>query len=266
MEEKLQNLVDIIGEMGSLLVAYSGGVDSTLLLRVAKDVLGNRVVAATARSPTYPQREYEQAGAMASKLGVKHLTVITEELAHPEFFQNPPNRCYYCKRELFGQLRKLAYQQGLNWVVDGTNYDDLGDFRPGMKAALEMAVRSPLKEAGLTKEEIRSLSQRMGLPTWNKPSLACLASRFPYGDRITLGGLQMVAEAEDYLYGLGFEQVRVRHHNGVARIEVPLKEMGRFYEVELRHQVVARLKLIGYTYVTLDLQGYRSGSMNEVLG
>jgi len=266
MEEKLQNLVGIIAEMGSLLVAYSGGVDSTLLLRVAKDVLGDRVIAATAKSPTYPEREYEQAGAMASKLGVKHLTVITEELAHPEFFQNPPNRCYYCKRELFGQLRKLAYEQGLNWVVDGTNCDDLGDFRPGMKAALEMAVRSPLKEAGLTKQEIRSLSKRMGLPTWNKPSLACLASRFPYGDRITLSGLRMVAEAEDHLHGLGFEQVRVRHHNSVARIEVPLKEMGRFFEAELRHQVVARLKLIGYTYVTLDLQGYRSGSMNEVLG
>lgn len=266
MEKKLQNLVDIIGEMGSLLVAYSGGVDSTLLLQVAKDVLGDRVMAATAKSPTYPEREYEQGRAMASKLGVKHLTVTTEELAHPEFFQNPPNRCYHCKRELFAKLRQLAYQQGLNWVVDGTNCDDLKDFRPGMKAALEMAIRSPLKEAGLTKREIRSLSKRMGLPTWNKPSLACLASRFPYGDRITLNGLQMVAEAEDYLHGLGLEQVRVRHHNSVARIEVHLKEMGRFYQAELRHQVVERLKLIGYTYVTLDLQGYRSGSMNEVLG
>jgi uncharacterized protein len=265
MEKKLQNLVDIIGEMGSLLVAYSGGVDSTLLLRVAKDVLGERVIAATAKSPTYPEREYEQARAMARILGVKHITVTTEELDHPEFFKNPPNRCYYCKMELFGQLRKLADHKGFNWVVDGTNCDDLNDFRPGMKAALEMAVRSPLKEAGLTKQEIRSLSKRMGIPTWNKPSLACLASRFPYGDRITPSGLQMVAEAEDYLHDLGFKQVRVRHHNSVARIEVPLEEMGRFYQAEFRHQVVERLKLIGYTYATLDLQGYRSGSMNEVL-
>jgi len=266
MDKKLQYLAGIIEEMGGVLVAYSGGVDSTFLLRVAKDVLGDRATAATARSPTYPQREYEQARAMASKLGVKHLTVTTEELAHPEFFQNPPDRCYHCKRELFGQLRQLADQEGLNWVVDGTNCDDLKDFRPGMKAALEMGVRSPLKEAGLAKQEIRSLSKRMGLPTWNKPSLACLASRFPYGDRITLSGLQMVAEAEEYLHSLGFEQVRVRHHNSLARIEVPFKEMRRFYRAECRHQVVERLKLIGYTYVTLDLQGYRSGSMNEVLG
>ncbi len=266
MDKKLENLMGIIGEMGSLLVAYSGGVDSTLLLKVAKDVLGDRVIAATAKSPTYPEREYEQARAMASKLGVEHLTIVTEELAHPEFFQNPPNRCYYCKRELFGKLRKLADQHGLNWVVDGTNCDDSGDFRPGEQAALEMAVRSPLKEVGLTKQEIRSLSKKMGLSTWNKPSLACLASRFPYGDRIVLSGLQMVAEAEDYLHSLGFEQVRVRHHNSVARIEVTPEEMRRFYQAELCSQVVERLKLIGYTYVALDLQGFRSGSMNEVLG
>jgi len=266
MEKKLRDLAAIIEETGSLLVAYSGGVDSTLLLKVAKDVLGDRVIAATAKSPTYPQREYEQAKAMAGKLGVKHLTVTTEELAHPEFVQNPPNRCYHCKQELFRQLRQLAQQEGLSWVADGTNCDDLSDFRPGIKAALEMEIRSPLKEAGLTKQEIRSLSKRLGLPTWNKPSLACLASRFPYGHRITLSGLQMVAEAEEYLHSLGFEQVRVRHHNSLARIEVPVKELRRFYQVERRHQVVERLKLIGYTYVTLDLQGYRMGSMNEVLG
>jgi uncharacterized protein len=266
MEKKLQNLVDIIGEMESLLVAYSGGVDSTFLLLVAKEVVGDRVIAATAKSPTYPEREYEQARAMVSKLGVQHLTIVTEELAKPEFFQNPPNRCYYCKRELFGKLREIAYQYGLRWVVDGTNYDDLVDFRPGMQAALQMAVRSPLKEAGLSKQEIRSLSKRMGLPTWNKPSLACLASRFPYGERIILSKLQMVAEAEDFLHNLGFKQVRVRHHNSIARIEVPIIEMGRFYQAELRRQVVERLKLIGYTYVSLDLQGFRSGSMNEVLG
>ena len=266
MGRKLQDLVGIIEEMGSLLVAYSGGVDSTLLLKVAKEVLGDGVVAATAKSPTYPESEYEQAKTMAGKLGVKHLTVSTEELARPEFFQNPPDRCYHCKRELFGRLRKLANEEGLNWVADGTNCDDLGDFRPGMKAALEMEVRSPLKEAGLTKREIRSLSKRLGLPTWNKPSLACLASRFPYGHRITLSGLQMVAEAEDFLHSLGFEQVRVRHHNSLARIEVPLREMKQFYQAERRRQVVERLKLMGYTYVTLDLQGYRSGSMNEVLG
>jgi len=266
MERKIQNLVDIIKETRGLLIAYSGGVDSTFLLQVAKDVLGDRVTAATAKSPTYPETEYEQARAMANKLGVKHITIITEELAHPEFFQNPPDRCYYCKQELFSRLREIAETEGIDYIADGSNADDERDFRPGMKAALEMGVRSPLKEAGLTKEEIRILSKRMGLPTWNKPSLACLASRFPYGDEITAGRLQMVAEAEDCLRGLGLEQVRVRHHDSLARIEVPLEEMGRFSQAEFRDQVVERLKCIGYSYVTLDLQGYRSGSMNEVLG
>ncbi len=266
MKEKLHSLIQNIKKMESLLVAYSGGVDSTFLLRVAKDALGDNVVAATAKSPTYPEREYEQAKMMARELGVKHLTIFTEEHQQPEFFHNPPNRCYYCKRELFAKLRQLAGQEGLSWVADGTNYDDLGDRRPGMLAAAELGIRSPLCEAGLTKDDIRALSRQLGLATWDKPSLACLASRFPYGDEITLEGLSMVAEAEEYLQGLGFKQLRIRQHNNIARIEVAPEEMGRFYDRELCNQVVNKLKAIGYTYVTLDLQGYRTGSMNEVLG
>jgi uncharacterized protein len=265
MEERLQSLIENIKEMESLLVAFSGGVDSTFLLRVAKDALGGNVVAATAKSPIYPEAEYEQAKMMASELGAKHLTIFTEQYQQPEFFSNPPNRCYYCKRELFAKLRQLADREGLNWVADGTNYDDLGDHRPGIMAAAELGARSPLCEAGLTKNDIRALSRQLGLATWDKPSLACLASRFPYGDEITLKGLSMVAEAEKYLQGLGFKQLRIRHHNDIARIEVALEEMGRFYHPELCNEVVNKLKAIGYTYITLDLQGYRSGSMNEVL-
>jgi uncharacterized protein len=265
MKEKLHRLIEDIKKLESLLVAYSGGVDSTFLLRVAKDALGDNVVAATAKSPIYPQREYEQAKTMASELGVKHLTIFTEQYQQPEFSHNPPNRCYYCKRELFAKLRQLADEEGLSWVADGTNSDDLGDYRPGMMAAAELGVRSPLCEAGLTKDDIRALSRQLGLATWDKPSLTCLASRFPYGDEITLKGLSMVAEAEEYLQGLGFKQLRIRHHKDIARIEVAPEELGHFYDRELRNQVVNKLKAIGYTYVTLDLQGYRTGSMNEVL-
>jgi uncharacterized protein len=263
MEEKLQGLIENIVKMESLLVAYSGGVDSTFLLRVAKDALGGNVVAATAKSPIYPERECEQAKTVASELGVRHLAIFTEQYQQPEFSHNPPNRCYYCKRELFAKLRQLAGQEGLNWVADGTNYDDLSDDRPGMMAAAELGVRSPLCEAGLTKDDIRALSRQLGLATWDKPSLACLASRFPYGDEISLKALSMVAEAEDYLQRLDFKQVRIRHHHNIARIEVAAEEMKHFYDRELCHQVVSKLKAIGYTYITLDLQGYRSGSMNE---
>lgn len=265
MEQKLKKLKENIKKMDSLLVAYSGGVDSTLLLRVAKEVLGDRVIAATAKSPLFPQREYEQAEEMANELGLRHVTIFTEELQDPEFFHNPPNRCYYCKRGLFRKLRQVASQEGLNWIADGTNYDDLGDYRPGTMAAKEFGVRSPLYEVGLTKAEIRALSRKLGLATWDKPSFACLASRFPYGDEITLRGLNMVAEAEEYLQSLGFKQFRIRHHSNIARIEVAAEEMRRFHDSAFGNQVASRLKAIGYTYITLDLEGYRSGSMNEAL-
>jgi uncharacterized protein len=266
MKEKLKDLTRNIKEMGSLLIAYSGGVDSTFLLKVAKDTLGERVIAVTARSPTYPSREYKQAREMAKKLGVKHLTINSEELSIPEFFSNPPNRCYYCKKELFSKLKEIALREGTDYIADGSNLDDLKDFRPGTKAAEELGIRSPLKEAGLTKEDIRNLSRDLRLPTWDKPSFACLASRFPYGDKITPKALKMVNEAEEYLHSLGFKQVRVRHHRNLARIEVSQEEIEQFLSDDPRKRIAKMLKEIGYTYVTLDLEGYRSGSMNEVLG
>lgn len=266
MDKRLQNLQSIIREMGSLLIAYSGGVDSTFLLKVAKDTLGDRVIAVTAKSLTYPRREHGEAQERARRLVARHLTIVSEELEIPEFSDNPPERCYYCKRELFSKLREIARKEGMNYVADGSNLDDVGDFRPGMRAAEEAGVRSPLKEAGLTKEDIRELSKGLGLSTWDKPSFACLASRFPYGDKITPKGLQMVAEAEEYLYGLGFKQLRVRQHQNLARIEVSQEDIERFCDDSLRMMIVETLKGIGYTYVTIDLQGHRSGSMNEALG
>lgn len=265
MGKKLRRLQEIIKEMDSLLIAYSGGVDSSLLLKVATDVLGKKVVAVTARSLTYPEKEYEEAQKIAEKLGVRHLSINSEELDIPGFFSNPPDRCYYCKRELFSGLREIAGREGIDYIADGCNLDDEKDFRPGMRAAEELGIRSPLREAELTKEDIRKLSKGLGLASWNKPSLACLASRFPSGDKITPRGLQMVSEAEEYLYSLGFKQLRVRHHQGLARIEVSRKDIKRFCDNSLCLEITRKLKKIGYTYVTLDLQGYRSGSMNEVL-
>lgn len=264
--EKFEKLKGMIKNLGSVIVAFSGGVDSTFLLKVCLDVLGKEnVLAVTARSSTYPSRELEEAKELAKSFGANHEIIVSEELEVPGFSENPPERCYYCKKELFGKLVKMARERGFNFVLDGSNADDTGDFRPGMKAKDELGVISPLKEVGLTKAEIRALSQKMGLPTWNKPSFACLASRFPYGERITEEKLNRVGKAEDLLNELGFIQYRVRSHADLARIEVSPEEIERFFERSLREKVVAEFKKLGFVYVSLDLTGYRTGSMNEGL-
>jgi len=264
--EKLEKLEDIIRNLGSVLIAFSGGVDSTFLLKVCLDVLGkDKVLAVTARSSTYPARELEEAKALALKLGARHEIIESEELAVPGFSENPPERCYYCKKELFGKLVRMARERGFNFVVDGSNADDTGDFRPGMKAKDELGVVSPLKEAGLTKAEIRNFSREMGLPTWDKPSFACLASRFPYGEKITAEKLDRVGKAEELLDALGFTQYRVRSHGDLARIEVLPDEIDRFFDSSLREKVTKEFKKLGFVYVSLDLTGYRTGSMNESL-
>lgn len=265
LEVRFSRLKEILEGYDSLLVAFSGGCDSTFLLKVARDVLGDRAMAVTARSETYPSREYGEAVELAREIGVRHLTIDTSELSIEGFSSNPPDRCYFCKGELFQKLLEIAAEHGMRHVADGASLDDVSDHRPGMRAARELGIVSPLKEAGLTKNDIRELSRMLQLPTWDKPSFACLASRFPYGEEITAEKLTMVEQAEDFLRSLGFRQVRVRHHETVARIEVSESDLDRFLERSVRERVAAKLKEIGYTYVSLDLQGYRSGSMNEVL-
>ena len=265
MEKKLKHLEKILKEMGGLLIAFSGGVDSTFLVKVAHQVLGDKVLAVIAKSPTYPVSELREARCAAGTMGVEHLVIDSEELKDENFLQNSPRRCYFCKKELLSKLVNLAKEKGIRWIADGSNYDDENDFRPGREAAKEMGIRSPLLEANLTKNDIRELSRKMGLPTWDKPADACLASRFPYGERITLEKLKKVNIAEEFLRKLGFRQVRLRHHHSLARIEVDNGEIGAFLDKNLREKLIDYLKSLGYNYVTLDLQGYRTGSLNETL-
>ncbi len=264
-DTKLAALRNILRGMGKVLLAYSGGVDSTFLLKVAGEVLGEGVLAVTAVSPTYPEAEHRSACRLARRLGAKHISVQSNELEVQGFCQNPPQRCYYCKKELFQRLRQIAAGEGIAYLLDGSNLDDCSDYRPGRKAGEEEGVRSPLVEAGLTKEEIRMLSKQMGLPTWDKPAMACLASRFPYGERITANKLQRVERAERLLRELGFRQLRVRSHGDVARIEVEVERVQDLTDLALRQRIVKELKGLGFVYVTLDLEGYRTGSLNEAL-
>ncbi|HXE95855.1 MAG TPA: ATP-dependent sacrificial sulfur transferase LarE [Dongiaceae bacterium] len=262
LNDKTDRLRAILAGMGGCVIGFSGGVDSTLLFAVAADVLGKRALAVTATSQTYPERELNEARELAARIGGRHLEIVSEELDIPEFRDNPRNRCYYCKKELFGKLRAIADREGLGYVLDGTNSDDAGDHRPGRTAAAELRVRSPLEEAGFTKQDIRDLSRAMELPTWDKPAFACLSSRFPYGTAITPERVGRVGLAEEALRNLGFRTLRVRYHGSVARIELGEQEFERAAGA-LRDDVVRLVKGAGFTYVALDLQGYRTGAMNE---
>jgi len=265
LQEKYELLKDIIEKKKSAAIAFSGGVDSTFLLRVAKEVLGDKLIAVTATSSTYPERELKEAIKYSEDIGVTHIIISSEELDIEGFANNPKNRCYYCKKELYTKINNIASANGVDYVFDGSNLDDTGDYRPGMQAAKELDVVSPLKEAGLTKNDIRDLSKELGLPTWNKPSFACLSSRFPYGNKITLPKLNMVDKAEQFLLDMGLTQIRVRHHGEIARIEVEPCERKKFFDIEVMNHIGNELKKIGFTYVTLDVLGYRTGSMNEGL-
>ena len=265
MKDKEQRLKAIVAQQGSMVVAYSGGVDSTYLAVIAHEVLGDRALAVTGVSPSLAKVEREEATSLALRFGFRHRLLETYELDNPLYMANNTNRCFFCKDELFNQLSQLAAQEGYACVADGFNLDDLKDFRPGHKAGAKYQVLSPLNDAELTKADIRSYSRERGLPTWDKPAMACLSSRFPYGTPIDVESLRRIDTAETFLRGLGFRQLRVRHHDRIARIEVEPEDLPRLIESQVRDQVVRKLRELGYLYITLDLTGYRSGSLNEAV-
>jgi uncharacterized protein len=265
VSSKKQALIERLNSLDSLLVAFSGGVDSTFLLAVARQVLGEKAVACTATSVVYPSRESKEAMKFAKEKGVDHVIMATDAMSLPDFTANKPDRCYHCKKHLFGRLQELAAQKGIKHIAHAANLDDLKDYRPGWRAAEEMGILAPLVDARLTKEEIRFLSKEMGLATWSKPTMACLASRIPFGESVTEKKLTMIQEAETFIAGLGFTQYRVRYHGAVARIEVEPGDIQRIVEKTVRDRIVGRLKEIGFLHVALDLEGYVSGSLNRAV-
>jgi pyridinium-3,5-biscarboxylic acid mononucleotide sulfurtransferase len=262
IEQKWDRLRTLLRGIKCAVLAYSGGVDSSLLLRATAEVMGHRLIAVTAVSETYPPGELEAAKEFARTLGVTHRILHTQELSSEEFARNSPERCYFCKKELYGKLKKIAETEGISCILDGSNTDDLADYRPGRKAAEEFSVRSPLVETGLSKSDVREIARFLNLPMWDKPSLACLSSRIPYGTRITPDIIETVQTAEGHLRVLGFRQVRVRHHGEIARIEIDREAFGQILTGDVVQKITAALKGLGYIYVCLDLEGYRTGSMN----
>lgn len=265
LDDKLGRLKEVLAGMKAAVIAYSGGVDSTFLADIAHEVLGNNALIVFAYSPVGPSGESVGAETLAKQRDFRFLKIESHEMANPEFAANTPNRCYYCKQELFQKLRKIANRENIAWIADGSNYDDRLDYRPGRRAAAELQIRSPLSEVGLTKQEIRKLSLQRRLPTWDKPASPCLASRIPYGTPVTAEIIGKIAAGENYLRSLGIRELRLRHHGNIARIEVDERGMAILFDNRVRQETAAKLKSLGYSYITLDLAGYRTGSLNEIL-
>jgi uncharacterized protein len=263
LEEKYERIKKMLHEMQTVIVAYSGGIDSTLLLNIAHDVLGEQAIGITAVSASMPRSELDEACAIAKIIGSKHILIESHELEDQRYIENPSNRCYFCKMDVYTQMVEYSQQHGYRYILDGTNADDLNDHRPGRQAALEKGLRSPLMEVGFTKADIRILARQFELPNWNKPSAACLSSRIPYGTPIEISILHQIEHAEDLLHQMGFSQVRVRYHDQIARIEMEIDDFSA--ALDKRLEITSGIKALGFSYITLDLNGFRSGSMNEVL-